>query len=1295
MTTSPNNRRFTGRGVQGRGRAILAGVAALLTLAFLAPVPAAQALVPVPTLAAATVPGNPTVTFTGTAPGAAAGDTFYLCFGDEVVACGANAPGTATTAAVLATGVTHAYAKSGTYNAVLFVVEGANKYSSAPPLKVAVTVDPTAALKVTTNDLVATFNGNASTALAGDLWWACFGDTLTCSQVTPDAHGTAPGVLPATPHTYAKAGTYPATLTVTGPFGSATASQLVTVAVDPTALLSANATNGSGTLTVTFDGSKSTSSQNDRWAFCYGDNKNCSQTTGDVAGTGAVLLPTAAHVYQKGNYTATLWVRKGATTSTATLAIAVSSAAAAPDGTCTLSGLVRTCDLYAKRTGTVSVGGEAVPFWGFTTGPNDVPVLGGPRLVATEGETLNFALHNQLDNPAGNVSITVASLSGVPDLTGITPGQSGPSGSFALTRPGTYIYEAGLTPGGERQVAMGLSGLLIVRPAVSSAANAAKCAYDSAVAATTDCVANHDSLNYFDREKDVVVNDIDPEFNQSPFTKDMTEYHPTYFFLDGVAYDPAKTAQDPGTSAFSAAVNDVRFDVAPGDTVLVRYANLGLREHSLNLVNLLQTGTASDGHQVRAAQKQNTEFLNAGQSGDTFIDVPANATTGAQYPLYDAGFHLNNGASGGLGGIYSYFDVVGGVQSGNPGPIGSATSAVPTFDPALPSTDNSQVPSVTVKATFSSPQTTGAPTPAVVSVGWALDAVPALATQWQPVGTSPVPTGSPTASVTFAITADVLTALLATEPGGVFGDHIIWLQATDANGKQGPPIGATFTLAARDPIVSGLALSPAVTNGSTDSAQLPVASTKVGAPSDHAQITTNPLTLSVASTAGFPGSCVGDCQFTAAVTIAGGPSQGQLAYETFSYTALTATTFIGVRAVNSALPANVYEFRTGNGVALDVVPAGFVAVNGTATAAIPGWVVTASQACVVPTTGATPTPADGIDAQCAGTSATNGKLRDLSIGSIAPLTSVGGFFAPPTITGDAAGFWVLVRALEGPDGDFCATSTNTCRWSPWVHYNPPSSSTYTTLTVVSTGPSATTPTVAPDPNNGFQAAAGNLGLFDSFDVTATVSSPWAAISLAEVFVSPTSRPVGTVAPDISQCTVGSTTPAGCVVFGQGAEMTTATGLWGDARTVHVTAFLPLSELQGRPDGLVRIWVHGRDVAGNWGPMAAVDLTIDHTAPVLDPAVSQPGSTTSPALTAHDVLTNATSSGIAGAEWFVGTDPGPGNGTKAATQPGTLTPVPNSAATVSFSVTGLPAGRTVNVRVRDAAGNWSLPIQVKT
>ena len=53
----------------------------------------------------------------------------------------------------------------------------------------------------------------------------------------------------------------------------------------------------------------------------------------------------------------------------------------------------------------------------------------------------------------------------VPDQTGVAAGGGTTSYTFTAGAPGTYLYEAGLIPGSQYQVAMGLYGALVVRPA--------------------------------------------------------------------------------------------------------------------------------------------------------------------------------------------------------------------------------------------------------------------------------------------------------------------------------------------------------------------------------------------------------------------------------------------------------------------------------------------------------------------------------------------------------------------------------------------------------------------------------------------------------------------------------------------------------------------------------------------------------------------------------------------------------------------------------------------------------------
>ena len=215
--------------------------------------------------------------------------------------------------------------------------------------------------------------------------------------------------------------------------------------------------------------------------------------------------------------------------------------------------------------------------------------------------------------------------------------------------------------------------------------------------------------------------------------------------------------------------------------MLLRYADLGLREHSINLMDVQQTETARDANLLQGTHTQNTEFLNAGETADTFVTIPADATKGTQYPLLDAGFHLNNGAAGGLGGMYTYLDVINGLDATNRGPAGTAADATPIFSNASSGVDNGQIPDIHVTASFTPQPPSTAP---VAKVQWALDGVPGAAVPWD--GADASPAGAPTASFDFTIPANLMDqALLGAEPDRIFGDHTIWLQAIDSAGMPG------------------------------------------------------------------------------------------------------------------------------------------------------------------------------------------------------------------------------------------------------------------------------------------------------------------------------------------------------------------------------------------------------------------------------------------------------------------------------------------------------------------------------
>jgi hypothetical protein len=309
------------------------------------------------------------------------------------------------------------------------------------------------------------------------------------------------------------------------------------------------------------------------------------------------------------------------------------------------------CDLYAT-TGTLSLpGGGSVPIWGYSTSSTPgSATLPGPVLIATAGTAANITLHN-VDLPSAT-SLMIAGQPGIPDTVGATAGNSKiySIGAGAL-QPGTYLYEAGLTSNGPRQVAMGLFGALIVRPAACPA---------------TPCQAYASPSTTFDDEAALVLSEIDPAFNAAPTTFNMSEFAPKYWLINGKGYsDTAPIATD---------VNR---------RVLLRYVNAGLQPHSMGLLGLHQTIVAINGEPKPIANQSRVvaETIPAGSTLDTIVTMPASAPASAKYALFEAAMHVdNNGAttSGAInfGGMMTFLTIATG-SSGSGGPVTSAVSLSP------------------------------------------------------------------------------------------------------------------------------------------------------------------------------------------------------------------------------------------------------------------------------------------------------------------------------------------------------------------------------------------------------------------------------------------------------------------------------------------------------------------------------------------------------------------------------------------------------------------------------------------
>ena len=300
-------------------------------------------------------------------------------------------------------------------------------------------------------------------------------------------------------------------------------------------------------------------------------------------------------------------------------------------------------DLYAGST-TVTFPGSSTPVtvWGYTTTGAAPSGPGGPTLVVDEGDTVSITLHNALPAPTA----LLVQGQGMPlDRTGAASSGTA-TYSFTASRPGTYLYEAGLVPGAQYQVAMGLYGALVVR-------------------STTAGQAYDDAATAFDDEQVLVLSEIDPALNNSASraTFDLRKYAPRYFLINGKAY--------PQTAPLA---------VGADRTLLLRYVNAGLQYHSMELQGAYQTVVAMDGSPLTFPRRYAADTFGPGQTTDVLV-APAATPADRHLVLHDGNLLLHNSNATGLGGMLTFVDVAG---TGTTGDVaGPVTSAVAVADGTL------------------------------------------------------------------------------------------------------------------------------------------------------------------------------------------------------------------------------------------------------------------------------------------------------------------------------------------------------------------------------------------------------------------------------------------------------------------------------------------------------------------------------------------------------------------------------------------------------------------------------------
>ena len=190
-------------------------------------------------------------------------------------------------------------------------------------------------------------------------------------------------------------------------------------------------------------------------------------------------------------------------------------------------------------------------------------------------------------------------------MTGVGTGASR-TYSFTAGRAGTFLYEAGHTANGARQVAMGLAGALVVLPADGSA-------YGSA--------AGYPATTY-DDDAVVVLSEIDPALNAAPATFDMRNFAPKYRLINGKPFPSTRSAPTRATRCCCAT------------------STSGSQTHAMSVLGGDQVEIAQDGHQQKYTSTVTAESVEPGQTLDTLVKMPTGPE--AKLAVYEPAMHLDN-----------------------------------------------------------------------------------------------------------------------------------------------------------------------------------------------------------------------------------------------------------------------------------------------------------------------------------------------------------------------------------------------------------------------------------------------------------------------------------------------------------------------------------------------------------------------------------------------------------------------------------------------------------------------------
>jgi len=418
---------------------------------------------------------------------------------------------------------------------------------------------------------------------------------------------------------------------------------------------------------------------------------------------------------------------------------------------CTSTGST-TFNLWAKTGSATLFGATSVTIWGYTDSAGGSAGLPGPQLTVNQGQDVTVNLTNNLGEAS---AMLFQGQDMIPDTTGAAASGGTKTYTFRACNPGTFLYEAGLTANGQHQVAMGMYGALVVHP--TGAPSQAYAAPSTA----------------FDTEQVLVLSEYDTSLALNPTGFDIRNYRPKYFLINGKAY--------PGTAPISVA--------AAGDDVLLRYVNAGLTSHHMGILGLSQTLLGQDGNPFAFSHKVVSETIAPGQTLDALATIPASASSGSQFALYDSNLSLRNNtgtsAYSGFGGMLTFLTV----GAGGPPPTDTAGPLLSSV--TLSPNPSDGAVSVALSATASEITTGNAN---VAAWEYSVDGV------------------YTTVNIVSPTTVETLNATIPA--GYLHGSHPVTVRAQDALGNWSSTSTLSLVVDTMGPATSGLSLTPNPSNGS-------------------------------------------------------------------------------------------------------------------------------------------------------------------------------------------------------------------------------------------------------------------------------------------------------------------------------------------------------------------------------------------------------------------------------------------------------------------------------------------------